>query len=802
MIHLELRNALRRLRQRPGYTALSLLVLSLGLGAMLFTLDAVNSMVLKPLPFPQAERLVTVGHARASSGWLGSLSSKDFLRLRDELRGIDRMGSYALTTANVSVGGSALPMRYDGVQFDLAMFELLGVQPTLGRAFSAEDDRPGAATVVLISDRVWRTDFAADPGVLGRQIQLNGQPATIVGVMPAGFHFPMVGQLWLPRRMSVDDPWSVEVVARLAPGVSLAQFRAETEALATRLDAELDGARDQRELRVGPLSHRYVDQTTRGLLWMMFGAGLLVLALACINIANLQLVQGLARRRELALRSALGADRGSLLRELLIESLLLSAAATLVGLALAHYGGQWVMSVLVANEEYPAYWIRMGLDGRLVLFGAAAALLTTVLAGLWPALNASRTDAQLVLRDGERGSGSAFARLVRALVVIEIALTVVLLVGAGVFIRGLGGMLQMDVGSRVDPESVLTGRVGAFPEHFPTSAAQIAFYERVVARLRADPRVIEASAATAVPGFAGSGNEKVAAEGEAMPAEGYLEAEHARVDDHFLATWDIPLRAGRFFDGRDQADSEAVAVIDERLAQRLWPGRDPLGQRLRVNPQRERIEVLTVVGVIASLHLDRVENRSNPAYLVPLRQQPTGFTTLAVQSRGDARSLAPLLAEAVRAEQADTAVYWVRTQAQALRMGHLGVAILTQVFAAVGLLALVLAASGLYGVLAFTVAQRSREIGIRRAIGASHTRIAGMVGSRVAVQVGIGLGLGLLLALPWSWMLAAPLPATRGGDPALLLLTALLVTGVALIAAAVPLRRALRVDPLVALRAE
>ncbi|MCU0756929.1 MAG: ABC transporter permease [Xanthomonadales bacterium] len=343
MIHLELRNALRRLRQRPGYTALSLLllslllVLSLGLGAMLFTLDAVHSMVLKPLPFPQAERLVTVGHARASSHWLGDLDSADFLRLRAELRSIDGMGAYAKLTANLSPGGGALPTRYDGVAF-------------------------GAPTVALLSHRVWRKDFAADPGVLGRQVQLNGQPATLIGVMPEGFHFPVIGDVWLPRRMAVDDDWSVEVVARLAPGVGIEQFRAELDALAARLGPELRGARDQRELRTAPLAHRFVDAATRSVLWLMFGAGVLVLALACINIANLQLVQGLNRRRELALRAALGARRASLLRELLFESLILSTLATALGLTLAIVVGDWVMGVFIANEEYPAYWIEFGLD--------------------------------------------------------------------------------------------------------------------------------------------------------------------------------------------------------------------------------------------------------------------------------------------------------------------------------------------------------------------------------------------------------------------------------------------------------
>jgi putative ABC transport system permease protein len=801
MILHELHNAARRLRARPGYSSLSIGVLGLGLGAMLFLLACIDGIVLRPLPFADADRLVVIGTASSSGSGIGEIRSPDLLRLREELRTVERIGMFNELTAALSPGGGAVPKRYLGSSFTREMFDLLGVQPLLGRAFSADDDRAGAALTVLLSERVWRDDYDADPAVVGRRIIANGEPATVIGVLPAGFAFPIRSEVWLPQRLASERRQDGISVARLAAGVSLEQARDELEAVSLRLGHELGIQRDEQRLDIKPLAYRFVGEQTRQYVWMMFAACALVLLLACVNVANLQLAQGMTRRRELAVRTVLGASRGRLLGALLAEALLLSLAATLVGLAIAHLGGQWLLDVMTTDTEAPPYFLRVGVDARMLGFAALAALATTLLAGLLPALGASRPDVQDALRDGGKGSGAGFARVARGLVVAEVALTVVLLVGAGTFIRGMQSMLEFDFGSRADPAQILTARIGVFDQQYPGQAERARFFAQVVERLRQQPGVLAASAATAMPGVMASSHEFIAAQGEPRPEHGYPRAYFAPVDEYFADTYEIALRAGRFFQPQDDADSARVAVIDAPTAERLWPGRDPLGQTLLLNPQRdEQATSLTVIGVLDSLHLRSAESQRLPTVLVPLAQDAPQFVTLAVRTGGDPMAFAPQLAAAVRAENADVPSYWLRTHQQAIQGGRIGPVVLTQIFAAVGLLALVLAAAGLYGVLAFAVEQRTREIGIRRAIGAGSRGIVASVSRRTLWQVGLGLAIGTALALPWSALLASQELQTRGYDPAVFATALAVLLAVAIVASLAPLRRALRVDPMVALR--
>lgn len=509
----ELRRASRRLMSRPGYTGLSVAVLAIGLGAVLFMLSVLDGLVLRPLPFPDADRLVAIGHARDGAGSVGYLRSRDFARIAEEVRGVEEFGLWAELSIAISRGGPFAARQYQGSALSASMLPLLGVQPALGRAFSDADDKPGAELTVLLSDHVWREDFAADPAILGRQLMVNGEAATVIGVMPPGFAFPYVDRVWLPRRFSADDRVPSQVMARLAPGVSVPQLRRELDALAGRLGDELQGARDHRRLRTVPMAERFVDPGTRQYLWLMFAAGGLVLLLACVNAANLQWVQVASRRREIAVRAALGASRHSLLRELMGESLLLSLAGTALALGIAHLGVQWLLSALTVSGDAPPYFVELGIDPRVLGFALLAALLATGMAGLAPALRASRVDVQATLRDGDRGSGGAFARFARGMVLAEVALTVVLLVGAGTLVRGLTEVLAFDFGTRADPESVVTGRVGLSPGSYRGGRESVAFLERAVARLQADPQVLAASAATALPGTMGDGHELVAAEG-------------------------------------------------------------------------------------------------------------------------------------------------------------------------------------------------------------------------------------------------------------------------------------------------
>ena len=796
----DLRAASRRVSARPGYALLSVVVLALGLGATLFLLGAINGMMLKPLPFPEADRLVAVGWLPAGET-LGveGMDGEDYLRLKPELESYDTIATFSVATVNLSDREGAT--RYQGAIVTHELFPMIGAAPALGRGITAADDAPGAPLVVLLSDRVWRNDFGADPGVVGRAVRANSQPATIVGVMPPKFAFPFREEVWIPRRAASGDGSGGDVVARLAPGVSIQSARAELEAVAGRLRGELAATRGDRRPVVKPLVVKFVGEGGKKFVLLMFATSVLVMLLACANVANLTYTQTLARSRELAVRSALGASRIRLVSALIVETFLLATIATALALVLAELGGRWVMDALVAAEDAPGYFIEFGVDERMVAYAALAAIVATVAAGLVPALRATGAGAQGALRDGERGGGRGFARAARTLVVAEIAITCVVLVSAGIFIRALDRIAAFDHGTGVDPARVLTARIGLFPEDFPTTAEQLAFYERVIESVRAEPAVEAASIANALPGTASSGQDGVAAVGTPKPGNGWPVAYLGQVDRYFAETYGLTLESGRFFDARDTADSAAVAVVDRRLADTLWPGREPLGQRLRYAPDDPESRELTVIGVTAPLLLEDVDDPHRPAVLVPLAQAGSRFVTIAVRTRGEALAFAPRLAELVRAQNADTPTYWVRTHARAIEMARVGPVLVAQIFTGVGLLGLLLAAVGLYGVLSFAVTQRTREIGVRRAIGASQASVVRTVGERVAWQLALGILIGLAIAWPWSGLLLDATMDSRR-EPITFALAIGTIIVAAVFSSLVPLRRALRVDPLVALRHE
>lgn len=796
-------NAWRRVWSRPGHSALSIAILALGLLAATFLFGSVNSMVIKPLPFPDAERLVAVGWSTTGSpDEVGDLSAAQWLAIRDGLPVFDRVAVEA-GPATVVIGDGDSVKRYNGAIIDHQLLPLFSVQPLFGRGFSAEDDRPGAPLTVVLGEQVWRNEFGGDPAVVGRQVRANGGPATIIGVLPASFAYPFDQQMWIPRRLVLDDEFGVQVLARLAPGVTLSQARQVLAGATARMGSDVLGSRDGDFLNAIPLHHRFVDRTTRHMLWMMFAAGLLVLLLACVNVANLQLAAILPRRRELAVRSALGAGRGRLLRELMAEALLMSLVATTLAALGNDVLGRVFVQHLAASAVVVPFFIDFDYDWRDLAFLPAVAFATCLLAGLIPALRAAGVNAQDALRDGSRGShGGLFPRISRILVIGEIALSVVLLVGAAMFVRGINGMLAFDHGAHADPETVLTGRIGLFENDYPSDEERLRFFQRVSEVIRQDPRVVAATVGTGMPGWTSGGSEELVGEGGERPSGGFVDAETAAVDAAFADVYGIRLREGRFFNENDRAGTLAVAVIDSRAAQRLFPDRPALGQRLTVDPEGSQARSVTVVGVIDNLHLRQVGSTPRPSMLVPFAQAPTRFATVAVRVNGDAAAFAPRLSAAIRTVDPHTPAYWVQTQASNIKAGRAGAVVLTQMFVAVGVLALILAAAGLYGVLAFSVEQRTREIGIRRAIGSDRIGVTRLVLQRIGGQLLVGLAIGVAIALPWSKLLANPAFHTRAYDPLIFGATIVLILLVAVVASLVPLRRALRVDPVIALRQE
>ncbi|HEX8777910.1 MAG TPA: FtsX-like permease family protein, partial [Rhodanobacter sp.] len=495
-----------------------------------------------------------------------------------------------------------------------------------------------------------------------------------------------------------------------------------------------------------------------------------------------------------------------LMAGVLAESLLLGVAALAVAVPIMQFGNRWLVGVFVASNDPPNMFFRFGIDGRVLLFGFGVAVLSTALAGLVPAWRAARADLQDALRDGSKGSGSGFAQVAKVLVVAEVVLTVVLLVGAGMFVRALGGLLAERSVGAAHATHVLTASVALPSARYADGGRRIRFLETVVERLRSDPAVIDAAAADTIPSAALGSHENVSLPGQPQPSDGWPRVQMGIVDPHFLGTYGVRLREGRFFDASDRADSTPVAVVDAKLAEAMWPHGDALDRKLVLWPGRAQALTLTVVGVIEPLQLDSALEKPLPGLLLPLdqtaTQAPLGGVGLAIHTHADAGTYVQRLTALVREVDPQAAVHAAYSQAEVMAMTRLKLLVLTEVFAALGLVALLLAAAGLYGVLAFSVTQRTREIGIRRAIGAGHGAVVRTVARQLAWQLGIGLGIGFVLALPGSNVLADPGLHTRAHDPAVFATVLLLVLGVSVLAALVPLLRALRVDPAVALRYE
>ncbi|KZC20315.1 hypothetical protein RHOFW104R3_26425 [Rhodanobacter denitrificans] len=804
MLLRELRHAWRRLARPPGYAALSVGVLGLGLGVVLFVFSLINTLILQPLPYPQAERLMAIG-AQSSNGYgIGDLDSDQYLLLRGRLRNVEKLGAYVDGGFNVDSGNGASYRR--GSLFTASMMDLLGVKPILGRGFSAGDDAPGAAPVLLLGETLWRNDFQADPRVIGRAVRVDGAWATVIGVLPADFSFPQVSQLWMPLRLAEGQHRGLSGVARLRPLTDVAQARAELAARADDLQRVLPVGQPARPLTIKPLALSFIPEDTRSWVWMMFAATALVMLLACVNVANLQLVQTLNRRRELALRSALGCSRVRLMTGALMESLLLSAGALAAAWPIMQWGNRWLVATFIANGDPPNAFYRFGAHGWVPLFAVGIAVLSTGLAGLIPAWRAARADLQDSLRDGGKGSGGGFVKVTKILVIAEVALTVLLLVGAGTFVRALGGLLDQRSAGAAHAAHVLTAYVSLPPLLYPQDEQRIRFFETAVERLRHEPGVVAATASNTIPSARLGSHEDVALPGQPRPAGGWPRAQVGIVDANFLDTYGVRLTAGRFFDARERADSVSVAVIDAKMATAMWPHDDPLNRTLTLYPGKSWARTVTVIGVIEPLQLDGPLERVLPRLLMPLRQaagnSPLRGLRLAVRTHAAAETYAQRLAQVIRGVDPAAAVTAVYSQTKAMAMERVKLMVLTQIFSALGLIALLLAAAGLYGVLAFSVAQRTREIGIRRAIGAGNGAIVREVGRQLSWQLGIGLLVGTVLAWPWSQLLADPGLHTQAHDPAVFVPVLLLVLGIALLAALVPLYRALRVDPAIALRYE
>ena len=799
-LRLELHNAARSLLRSPGFTITAVAMLSVGLGLAIYMFGAIQSFFLREVPFPDGADLLHIEYAdRSGRSDAIEPPTSDFLTLRREATRFASLDGFSQGTINLADDGTR-PERYNGAFVSAGSFRTLGVEPFMGPGFQPGDDAPGAPGKVAIGYSLWQQRFNADPQVIGRAVRVNGRAATIVAVMPPGFAFPISNAVWAPLNLAgLDAPrrqqTALELFGRLADGASIAQATAELDSLLARIEQQDSAETLAERVVVKPYREEFIGRETRQVMGTMFAAVLLVLAIACVNVANLMIARGVQRTRETAIRAAIGASRSRLMAVCLAEALVVALAALLIGGVLAWLGGQATMDALRTSQDPPPYWmLEYRFDAVSAGFAVLAVGLVVVLAGVWPAWRAASAAQAEGMRQGGR---VASGRIGSSLTTLEIALCMVLLVTAGLTVRSV---VERDrLPQAFESAQVLGGRVGLFEGDYADDAAVHAFAERLSARLAAQPGVAAVGITSAVP-YSFAGGEVIepagldAAAGTQRPFALVVSA-----DPGFFDALRLPLQQGRLFDARDRADSAPVALVSEPLARQLWPDQPAVGQRLRLGQPGSEGPWIEVVGVVA--HVPHAGEAPELATLYrPFAQQPTRFFSPLLRAEGDPLALAERLRDSVAALDPDLPVYFLRTLEDWRRAAAFDQRLMAALFGIFGGFAVLLAAAGLYAVLAYQVGQRVREIGVRRALGADDRGIVRMVLRQGAWQLGVGIGVGLLLALGFAQLLAGVLFGVEPHDPATFLAVAALLAVVSGFASLLPTRRALGVEPIVALR--
>ena len=800
----DLRYACRMLARNPGYTAVAVLTLALGIGANTATFTLVHSVLLRPLPYKDADRLVHIWQQNLPRGWTRvGVSGPNYMDWREQSRLFEELSLHEQGSATLT--GMGEPEQVPGMRVTTNFFAVTGARAELGRLFLPEEERGGRHNVGIVTHGFWRRRFASDPGIIGRQVQMDGLTYTCVGVLSADF--------WLPVAAEVFVPWDLDelrrrnragadfgVVGRLKPGVTLAQASEEINAIQRRIGEQNAGFRDWSAL-VLPLRDALVGGIRRALV-VLLGAVGFVLLIACANVANLLLARGIARQKEIAIRAAIGAGRGRLVRQLLTESLLLGLMGGAFGLLTAAWGADFVARLLprrVPIEESATLvaLARVSVDGTVLAFTFLTALATGFVFGLAPALAASQTSPGSALKTGGGPAGAAPHRLRDGLVISEIALALVLLAGAGLMIQTFRQLLRAQPG-------FVPGHLLTVEMELPTDSKyrqpreQAAVFERFLEGVQALPGVRSAALTHIVPLSEYENRTSFEIQGPATLAPGErATADFRSVSPDYFHTLGIPLVAGRSFDHRDHAAAPCVVIVDQLLARRYWPAEDPLGRRLGF--RRGACEIVGVVGAVKGSGMRR---DPQPTLYMTYWQVPVARMSLVVRTLGDQASLAETVKRAVWAVDSDQPVYNIRTMDQLVAESTSDsrfTLILLSVFAA---LALALAMVGIYGVMSYSVSQRRQEIGIRMALGARSGDVFRMVVGCAMRLAAIGVATGLAGALAVTRALAALLYGVSPTDPATLAAMSTLIALVALGASCLPARRAARTDPLAALRYE
>jgi putative ABC transport system permease protein len=809
----DLRFALHLIAKDRWYSTVAVVALALGIGVNATVFTLVNAVLIRGLPFKDSGRLYMLGLLRASDrdGNGGGLSYADFQDLRSETRAFAGVAAFTGAGFNIS-DERGLPEQVRGSLLTAETFRLLGQPPMLGRDFAPADDRKGAEMVVILGYSIWKNRYGSDAGVIGRPIRVNGQPATIIGVMPDAMKFPTNADMWAPFIPTVEqekrDNRPLSVFGRLKPEYSRAQAQTEMNTIASRLATQYpDTNKEFTRIAVATFNDRFNGGPIRAVFLAMMGAVGFVLLIACANVANLLLSRSAHRSREIAVRIALGATRWRVIRQLLVESIVLGFIGGGLGLLLALVGVR-LFDAAVQDVGKP-YWIVFTMDYVVFGFLAAVCVLTGVLFGLAPALQVSKTNVNEVLKEGGRGtSGGRRARwLSSTMVVVELALTIVLLVGAGLMIRSFLKLYTIDLG--IDPRNLMSMQI-RLDSKYKTPELRRAFYDRLVPRLEQIAGVEAVAVTTSVPPF-GGGQRGFEIEGRPARKAGEEPPQVASVavSPAFFATAGVQIRRGRGFAETDGLAGAENVVINDLLAAQFFAGEDPIGRRLRfvsrqAPPAGQPPPIWwTVVGVSPSIrHTSPQDPAPRAVVYTPYRQDPPTGASLMVRSHLEPGAVMNEVRRAVQAVDQDQPVFTMQTMNQMLARQQWPFRVFGSLFAIFAVIALTLSAVGLYAVMAYSVSQRTQEIGVRMALGAGGNQVLWLVLRRGLIQVALGVTIGLMGAFFLSEALAAVLVQVTPRDPATFASISILLMLVAIAACVIPARRATRVDPLVALRTE
>jgi putative ABC transport system permease protein len=803
-----IRYGLRMLIRRPSLSVTAVIALALGIGLTTTMFSIVYGAVNRGLPYDDSDRLVALFRNRPAQGvqFMG-VSIHDFEDWRSQQTSFEDIAAYYAETVNVG-GTEGEPIRYLGAYASARMFEILRVQPVLGRVFRPEEDHPSTPPVMLLSYRAWQDRFQGDPNIVGRTVRANAEMTTIVGVMPERFGFPAQMDAWLPLRIDrlaftrgggpAVEGTQLQAVARLKPGVSVEAAQAQMATIATGLATTYPESNQGIGVTVLPLIDSFIGPEARAMLFTMLAAVFGVLLIACANVANLLLARTAARSKEVAIRTALGASRARTIGQLLAETLVLAAAGAAAGLLIAKVGIDFFNDGL-ALQDTPL-WLEASLDPAVLAFVVGVTGLATLMAGTIPALRATKADVAAVMNDEARGSSSGrMGRITKGLVIAQLAVSCGLLVAAGLMIRTVINVARFDYGFATD--DIFTARLGLFEKDYPTPEAQWQFYDGLLRGLEGRPGVRAAAFVSDLPARGGQ-MQPVTLDGVAYPTEqDHPLARRIVITPRYFDIVDVKPVRGRTFERTDSADAQPVAIVNERFVELHFKDRDPLGARIKLG--RDDVPWRTIVGVVPDLYLGgaigNFDTRHEGVY-IPLTQNVINFMSLVVRTEQEAMSYTATIQDEVHRLDRALPLYWVRSLAQQYAIDTAFYRLFGTLFVAFGLAALAMATIGLYGVMSFSAGTRTREIGVRMALGAERKTVLMMILGQGVWQIAGGLAIGLVLAALLSRGLGLLLFGVRPWDPVVFATVVLALAAAGTLASFIPARRATRITPVEALR--